>query len=180
MEDFLESASGMIASDDELLSEAVSRSGWEGSLPAFREGLDPEYYTRSNNAPGVEVRFTASSPETAARAANAYAELLSERLTDLEVPGLSGSANATATVESRAWAINAAPENRPLAHMVFAGLAGLVLSGTLAVLLDVRTRSWRGAADAEMTLHAPVIGSIPDYSVLVGQSFGESGEDGRV
>ena len=34
------------------------------------------------------------------------------------------------------------------------------------MLLEGRARSWRDARDAELTLRAPVLGVIPDYSSL--------------
>ncbi|MGI8651003.1 MAG: Wzz/FepE/Etk N-terminal domain-containing protein [Rubrobacter sp.] len=166
LETFLKNASGVIASDDELLSEAVLRSGWQQGLPAFREGLNPEYYTQSNNVPGVRVRFTAQNPEIAARAANAYAELLAERISTLEAQGLAGGVEAGAAVENRAEATSVSAERRPVVHLVLAGLFGLLVSAGAAILLDARTRSWRSARDAEITLYAPVLGTIPDYSVF--------------
>jgi hypothetical protein len=44
------------------------------------------------------------------------------------------------------------------------------VGGGGALLLESRARSWRGARDAELTLRAPVLGVIPDYS-----SVGEEG-----
>jgi hypothetical protein len=40
----------------------------------------------------------------------------------------------------------------------------VVLGGAAALLIEDRTRSWRDARDAELTLRAPVLGVIPDYS----------------
>jgi capsular polysaccharide biosynthesis protein len=41
---------------------------------------------------------------------------------------------------------------------------GLLIGGAGALLLEGRARSWRDARDAELTLRAPVLGVIPDYS----------------
>lgn len=166
LEAFLESSSTTVASDDEFLAEAVRQSGWQGGVPAFRDGLEPEYYIQSSGSPGIDVRFTAESPEMAVRAANAYAGLLAGRISNLEVQGFTGSLEAEASVESDAEVENVGLGRRPLLHLVLAGLAGLLVSGGAAILLDARTRSWRSARDAEITLHAPVLGTIPDYAVL--------------
>jgi capsular polysaccharide biosynthesis protein len=40
----------------------------------------------------------------------------------------------------------------------------VLAGGAGALLLEGRTRSWRDARDAELTLRAPVLGVIPDYS----------------
>ncbi len=37
------------------------------------------------------------------------------------------------------------------------------MGGSVTLALESRTRKWRGAKDAELTLRAPVLGVIPDY-----------------
>ncbi|MDQ4106157.1 MAG: hypothetical protein M3157_03155, partial [Actinomycetota bacterium] len=53
---------------------------------------------------------------------------------------------------------------RPLLYALLAAGAGLLAGGAGALLLENRTRSWRGARDAELTLRVPVLGIIPEYS----------------
>jgi capsular polysaccharide biosynthesis protein len=43
---------------------------------------------------------------------------------------------------------------------------GLLVGGAVALLREGRARSWRDAHDAELTLRAPVLGVIPDYSSI--------------
>jgi capsular polysaccharide biosynthesis protein len=53
---------------------------------------------------------------------------------------------------------------RFLLYALAAAAAGVLAGGVGALLLEGRTRSWRDARDAELTLRAPVLGVIPDYS----------------
>ncbi|HEX5974987.1 MAG TPA: hypothetical protein VFY57_07495, partial [Rubrobacteraceae bacterium] len=72
-----------------------------------------------------------------------------------------GTLAADAVVEHRA----APPSSlRLLLYAAAAVVAGILAGGAGALLLEGRARSWRGAHDAELTLRAPVLGVIPDYS----------------
>jgi capsular polysaccharide biosynthesis protein len=53
---------------------------------------------------------------------------------------------------------------RLLLYAAAAVAAGVLAGGAGALFLEGRARSWRGARDAELTLRAPVLGVIPDYS----------------
>lgn len=53
---------------------------------------------------------------------------------------------------------------RPLIYAAVAAGAGLLIGGVTALALEGRAGGWRGVRDAEMTLKAPVLGAIPDYS----------------
>jgi capsular polysaccharide biosynthesis protein len=55
---------------------------------------------------------------------------------------------------------------RLLLYAVAATAAGVVAGGAAALLLEGRARVWRDARDAELTLRAPVLGVIPDYSSI--------------
>lgn len=164
LESFVEGVSIAVAADDELLAEAANRSGWDAGPAAFRDALDPVYHAGNGRSGGVEVRFTASDPGMAARGANAYADLLTERVATLEGQGISEQIATTAvTVTDRAEPGEVGQSGRPVLHLVAALLLGLLAGGVAATALDARTRSWRDARDAELTLRAPVLGTIPDY-----------------
>lgn len=163
---FLEDVSGVVASDD-LTKEAAERTGWQGGLADFRERLEPDYFVRENGESGLVVRFSAETPEEAAEAANAYAGLFAEKVEQLNERRLAGGTlNAEARVVSRAEPSEVRAGRRPLLYAAIAVCGGVLAGGAAALLLEGRARSWRGVRDAEMTLHAPVIGAIPDYFSL--------------
>ena len=53
---------------------------------------------------------------------------------------------------------------RPLIYAAVAAVAGLLIGGAAALVLEGRASGWRGVRDAELTLRVPVLGAIPDYS----------------
>ena len=160
---FLEEVRGVVTSDEDFNQEVISRAGWEGTPEQFRERLDPQTITTGGEA-GLRVRFSGSEPEQAARAANAYAELFVERVDQLNDDRIAGGSLAgDASMERKA----APPERsspRPLLYAIAAAGAGMLLGGGAALLLEGRARGWRDVRDAELTLRAPVLGVIPDYS----------------
>lgn len=162
-EAFLEEVRGVVTADEDFNREVIRRAGWEGAPEQFRERLDPRTVTSGGEA-GLRVRFSGSEPEQAARAANAYAELFVERVAQLNDDRIAGGTLAAdATMEQRA----VPPERsslRPLLYAVAAAVAGMLLGGAAALLLEGQARGWRGVRDAELTLRAPVLGVIPDYS----------------
>jgi uncharacterized protein involved in exopolysaccharide biosynthesis len=147
----------------EWLREVMRRAGWEADLKEFRERLDFETVAQGDET-GLRVRFSDSRPEQAARAANAYADLFVGRVERLNEDRLAGGAlPADAVVERRA----VPPEGSSLRLLLYAAAAvaaGVLAGGAGALLLEGRARSWRDARDAELTLRAPVLGVIPDYS----------------
>jgi capsular polysaccharide biosynthesis protein len=164
-ETFMEGVRGAVVTE-KLLRGVMRRAGWEAGLAEFTERLEVEPTVTRNGQTGLQVRFSGSQPEQAARAANAYAELFVgrvERLNDERLAG--GALPADASVERRA----APPEGSSLRLLVYAAAAagvGLLVGGAGALLLEGRARSWRDARDAELTLRAPVLGVIPDYSYI--------------
>jgi len=164
-EDFMDDVTGAVVRE-RLLRGAIRRAGWEGGLTEFRERLEAEPFVTRSGETGLRVRFSGSQPEQAARAANAYAELYVgrvERLNDERLAG--GALAADASVERRA----APPEGSSLRRLIYAVVAagvGLLIGGSGALLLEGRASSWRDARDAELTLRAPVLGVIPDYSSI--------------
>ncbi len=172
-EGFAGSAYVEVASDDALVDEAASRSGWSAGSDEFREALDIGYFDRSGGSSGVEVGFTAAEPQMAIQAVNAYTELLAERIPATEPEGAVGTVNEV-RLENRAVTASTSGGYRPVFNLLSAGLIGCVVGGGAAFLLDTRTRSWRNARDAEITLHAPVLGTIPDY-----EAFGTETTDGN-
>ena len=162
-EAFMEEVRGDVVTG-KLMRGVVRRAGWEAGVAQFRERLEVEPFVTRSGETGLQVQFSGSQPEQAARAANAYAEVFVERVERLNDERLAGGAlPADASVERRA----APPEGSGLRLLIYAGVAagvGLLAGGVGALLLEGRARSWRDARDAELTLRAPVLGVIPDYS----------------
>lgn len=148
---------------EELLREAAEQAGWS-SAESFEQRLTVEPYTAQGESTGILVRFTDSEEERAARSANAYADLFVERMGRLSEDRLvGGSLAAEASLQSRAELSGSSSSPRPVVYAALAAVAGGIVGGVAALLLESRTRSWRGARDAELTLQAPVLGVIPDY-----------------
>ena len=158
---FLEDVRGAVVTQ-EMLSEVRRRAGWEAGKKAFSERLDPTFVSR-NGESGLQVRFSGNGPEQAARAANAYAELFVAGAEDLGDRSLEeGVPVAKASVEQKAVPGGYSP--RPLIYAAIAAGAGLLLGGAVALILEGKASGWRDVRDAELTLRAPVLGTIPDYS----------------
>jgi uncharacterized protein involved in exopolysaccharide biosynthesis len=159
---FVEDVQGAVVTG-KLLRGVMRRAGWEADPQEFKERLDPQIVVQGGET-GLRVRFSDTEPEQAARAANAYAELFVGRVERLNEDRLAGGALAAdALVERRA----APPEGSSLRLLLYAAAAvaaGVLAGGAGALLLEGRARSWRDARDAELTLRAPVLGVIPDYS----------------
>jgi uncharacterized protein involved in exopolysaccharide biosynthesis len=159
---FLQEVVGAVATED-LLRGVMRRAGWEAGLAEFRERLD---VTRDGGT-GLRVRFSGSGSEQASRAANAYAEHFVDRVERLNDERLAGGALAAdASIERRAAPMSEGVGLRLLLYAVAATGVGVLLGGAGALLLEGRARIWRDARDAELTLRAPVIGVIPDYSSI--------------
>jgi capsular polysaccharide biosynthesis protein len=112
----------------------------------------------------VRVRFSASTPEEAARAANAYAEVFVERVRELEGRPVGGSVAVDAGIERVAEPPERRSDREVFLAAVAAGVGGLLVGGIAALFLESRARRWSGSIDAERTLRAPVLAVIPDYS----------------
>ena len=158
---FLEDVRGAVVTQ-EMLGEVRRRAGWEAGPGAFSERLDPRPFVNRYGS-GLQIRFSSDEPGQAARAANAYAGLFVggvEKLGDR--PLADGVPAAKAVVEQRAVPGGYSP--RPLIYAAIAAGAGLLLGGAVALILEGRASGWRDVRDAELTLRAPVLGAIPDYS----------------
>jgi uncharacterized protein involved in exopolysaccharide biosynthesis len=157
-EDFVGQVRGAVVATDGFMQEVMRRAGWEADLRGFRERFDFDTVPRGDEV-AMLVRFSASEPEQAARAANAYAELFVARAGELN----DAQPASDAVLERRA----VPPEGSSMRFLLYAAAAvaaGVLAGGAGAMLLEGRTRSWRDARDAELTLRAPVLGVIPDYS----------------
>lgn len=153
-----------------FLNEAAERAGWKGELSEFRERIREEQQGNGR----VRVRFSGRTPREASQGANAYAEVFVERVREFEGRLAGGTASTDAEVEKAAIP----PEYRSgpgvLLTAVAAGAAGLLVGGIGALFVEGRARRWSGSKDAELTLRAPVLGVIPNYS---GGSLDESPEE---
>jgi uncharacterized protein involved in exopolysaccharide biosynthesis len=162
---FMDDVIRTVATED-LLRGVMRQAGWQAGLAEFRERLEVDTFVSRSGETGLRVQFSDPQPERAARAANAYAELFVEKVERLNDERLAGGALAAdASVERKATP----PGGSGLRLLLYAAVAatvGLLVGGGLALLLEGRARSWRGARDAELTLRAPVLGVIPDYSSL--------------
>ena len=163
-EAFVQEVQNLVVTED-LLLEVASRTGAEAGIGEFPELSDVRpFVTSDGGRAGMVVRFSGPEPELAARVANVYARLFVKRVERLDDAQLAGGLPAAdAAVERKATP----PERlslRPLLYAAFAAGAGLLLGGAAALLLEGRASGWRGVRDAELTLRAPVLGTIPDYS----------------
>ena len=154
----------------ELRQESIERAGWQGGEDNFESQRTIQTFARQDGEEsGLLIQFESSTAEDAARASNAYAKLFVERVTELNDRLAGGSVAATADVQSRAALPEQPSSPRPLLYATIAAVAGLLGSGAVALAIESRTQRWRGARDAELTLRAPVLGVIPEYSPEEGE-----------
>ncbi len=149
----------------EGFSEGVKeRAAWRGRPEAFRDRLDPGVSALGSGGMEMRVAFSGREPEEAARVANAYAQMFALGAGRLGDGQLSGG---TGVAESRVMRTAVPSEDSGPPALLYAAVAagvGLLIGGGVALSLEGRTGGWRGVRDAEMTLRAPVLGAIPDYS----------------
>ena len=162
-EAFVEGVLGAVTARG-FLRDVMREADWADGPEKFRERLDVERYDGANGASGLRVRFSGANAAEATRSANAYADIFVARVEQLNDRRLAGGTLAAeASVEEYA-----SPESwaspRPFVLAAAAIVAGVIVGGAAALLLESRARSWRNARDAELTLRAPVLGVIPDYS----------------
>ncbi len=146
-------------------SEGVKeRAAWRGTPEEFRDRLDPGLSASGGGGMEMRVAFSGREPEEAARVANAYAQMFALEAGRLGEGQLSGG---TGVAESRVTRRAAPFEGSGPPALLYAALAagvGLLIGGGVALSLEGRAGGWRDVRDAEMTLRAPVLGAIPDYS----------------
>lgn len=146
-------------------SEGVrAEAGWHGTPEEFQDRLDPGVTVSGDGGMKMRVAFSGREPEVAARVANAYAETFAlevGRLGDGQLSG--GTGIADARVLRRAVPSEGSGPPALLYAAIAAGV-GLLLGGGAALSLEGRAGGWRDVRDAEVTLKAPVLGAIPDYS----------------
>lgn len=150
----------------EGFSEGVrQRARWDGTPQEFRNRLlGAEAFVSGDGSMGMRVTFSGREPEEAARVANAYAEKFAEEAGRLEGEQPSGGPPvADARVTQRAVPSGGSGPGALVYAAVAAGV-GLLFGGVAALLLEGQADGWRGVRDAEVTLKAPVLGAIPDYS----------------
>ena len=145
---------------DGLPEEAARRAGWQFSQSDFNERL---YWEPSKNEE-VKVGFSARTPEEAARVANAYSNVLVERVAEFEGRLAGGTVAVDVGVEKAAEPPESRSDRAVFLAVAAAGCGGLLGGGIGALFLEGRARRWSGSRDAELTLRAPVLGVIPDFS----------------
>jgi capsular polysaccharide biosynthesis protein len=149
----------------EGFSEAVkAEAGWGGTPEEFRDRLDPGVVVSGDGGMEMRVAFSGRDPEEAARVANAYAETFAqqaERLGEGQLSGGTGLADARVMLRAIPTEDSGPPA---LLYAALAAGVGLLIGGAVALSLEDRTGGWRDVRDAEVTLKAPVLGAIPDYS----------------
>lgn len=151
--------------NQELRLETMKQVGWQGGEDTFeRQRVVQSFARQDGRESGLMLRFSSSTASEAARAANTYTKLFVERVAELNERLAGGSVAATASVESRAAIPEQPSSPRPLLYAMLAAGVGLLVGGAAALTIESRTQSWRGARDAELTLRAPVLGAIPEYS----------------
>ena len=143
-----------------LVEEAAERAGWEEEQSDFYERLE----VKQVNDKEERVRFSAPTPEEAARAANAYAGVFVERAEELGGRLVGGTVDVDAEVEEVAVLPERRYDSRVFLVPIAAAGSGFLVGGVGALFLESRARRWHGSKDAELTLRAPVLGVIPDYS----------------
>ena len=145
-----------------LSQETMRRVGWTSGLGEFNERLklvENDYRTGE-----ILVRFSAEEAEEARRVANEYARVFVESTEELNRQGIVGGTLAAEVQIAREAELPRRETTASLLYGAMAGFGGLLLGGAVAFALESRTRKWRGARDAELTLRAPVLGVIPDYA----------------
>jgi capsular polysaccharide biosynthesis protein len=149
----------------DLDERAAREAGWKGSPEEFEDRLNRSQVETSGPTGEtglMRVSFTASSPETAVRGANAYAAVFVERLGELEGRLAGGTVPLSGEVVQKAQL----PASGRLADLMLgaatAAGCGLLVGGVSALFLEQRARRWSGSRDAELTLRVPVLGVIPD------------------
>jgi len=167
-EAFVEGVLGAVTARG-FLRDVMREADWTDGPEKFGDRLDVERYDVErydgvNGASGLRVLFSGANAVEATRSANAYADVFVARVEQLNDRRLAGGTLAAdASVEEYA-----SPESwaspRPFVLAAAAIVAGVIVGGAAALLLESRARSWRNARDAELTLRAPVLGVIPDYS----------------
>lgn len=154
-----------VVNTEEFHSEVMRQARWGEDAARFEQRQEVQTFARQDGEDaGLLIQFSAPDAEVAARAANTYAALFVERVEQLNDRLVGGSVAATASVQSRAAPPEQPSRPRPLLYTLVAAAVGLLAGGALALSLESRTQSWRGVRDAELTLQAPVLGLIPDYS----------------
>lgn len=142
-----------------LVEEAATRARWEEGQRDFNDRLRWEQVSEEE----VAIRFSGPTPEAAARGANAYAEVVVERLGELRGRLAGGTVAVDAEVAEAAEPPEGWPGLTTFIAAIAAGCGGLLVGGIGALFLEGRASRWRGSRDAELTLRAPVLGVIPDY-----------------
>lgn len=108
----------------------------------------------------LEITVTDADPELAADLAQAYAEEISDVVTELETPSGKKSAVIKTTIVDDAQVDDTAVSPNPARNLGLAAILGLLLGVGLAVGRELLDTSVTTAADVAETTDAPILGNI--------------------
>jgi capsular polysaccharide biosynthesis protein len=109
----------------------------------------------------IYISYEDPNPERARLIANTVADVVSERIPEINL--------GVSAVEARVWEraeLPRFPEGSPLVRNSFLMLVlGLMLGAGLAFLLDYLDDRWKSSDEAEQVLGVPTFGVIPSFKV---------------
>ena len=161
---FAEEVFSAVTSPEGFFQAVKAEAGWRGTPEEFRDRLDPGVVVSGDGGMEMRVAFSGREPGEAARVANAYAETFESHALRLDDGQLSGGTGLAGARVIRGAVPSEGSGPPALLYAAVAAGVGLLLGGAAALTLEGRTGGWRDVRDAEMTLRAPVLGAIPDYS----------------
>ncbi len=106
----------------------------------------------------IQIDYTDTNPARAQRVANTIADVLSERMSEINA---AGAATITATVMEPAALPDEPSSPKPIRNGIVALVAGILLGTVLALLLEYLDDSWRSPEELEHLSAKPNLGMIP-------------------
>lgn len=108
----------------------------------------------------LQISVSDADPEVAQKYTQAYAQVMSTVIADLEKPAKGGPAPIKATVSENASLPTSPYSPQPLRNLGLAAVLGLLLGFGLAVLREVLDTSIKNAGDVSTVADVPVMGTI--------------------
>ena len=123
----------------------------------------------------IEITYSDTDPQRAQRVANAFGDVFSERIANLD----SGASAITATVVESAVVPGGPVSPNPLRDGLLAAAVGIIIGAGLALLLDLLNDRWRSPEELEQFSGVPVFGIIPRFEAPRGGKVQESKKKGK-